>query len=250
MTLKSGSGQACAACKYQRRRCTSECVLAPFFPADQPKMFQNVHRLFGVKNIVNTLKELEPDQKAIAMKSMKFQATMRDKYPVYGCLVEIQQLSYQIQLAEEELQAVVHQLAYYRQNQQPQEIMSPTNDYLSQLQLGVAPPAGNSAMPLLRQDNFPGDYGPVRAALPVAASYSNPDYLDSRDINNGLWIQQQFVEKSWKILQTSKSKSKSKVKDSMLEVDRMAENQQKTAAACFCRPSPSSTTFHPRDDLV
>ncbi|KZV56519.1 LOB domain-containing protein 27 [Dorcoceras hygrometricum] len=118
MTLKSGSGQACAACKYQRRRCTSECVLAPFFPADQMKMFQNVHRLFGVKNIVNTLRELDPDQKAIAMKSMKSQATMRDKYPVYGCLVEIQQLSYQIQLAEEELQAVLQQLAYYRQSQQ------------------------------------------------------------------------------------------------------------------------------------
>ncbi|XP_075491259.1 LOB domain-containing protein 27-like [Primulina tabacum] len=188
MTLKSGSGQACAACKYQRRRCTSECVLAPFFPADQPKMFQNVHRLFGVKNIVNTLRELDPDQKAIAMKSMKFHATMRDKYPVYGCLVEIQQLAYKIQLAEEELQAVLQQLAYYRQNQQQE--MSSTNDYLSQLQLGVAPPAENSAMPVLRQENIPADYGSVRAALPVA-TYSNADYLDSRE-SNGLWIQQQF----------------------------------------------------------
>ncbi|XP_073036400.1 LOB domain-containing protein 27-like [Primulina eburnea] len=188
MTVKSGSGQACAACKYQRRRCTSECVLAPFFPADQPKIFQNVHRLFGVKNIVNTLRQLDPDQKAIAMKSMKFQATMRDKYPVYGCLVEIQQLSYQIQLAEEELQAVLQQLAYYRQNHQQE--MSPTNDYLSQLQLGVSPPAENSAMLVLRQENIPADYGPVSASLPVA-SYSNADYLDCRD-NNGLWIQQQF----------------------------------------------------------
>ncbi|XP_073269244.1 LOB domain-containing protein 27-like [Primulina huaijiensis] len=184
MTLKSGSGQACAACKYQRRRCTSECVLAPFFPADQPKMFQNVHRLFGVKNIVNTLRELDPDQKAIAMKSMKFHATMRDKYPVYGCLVEIQQLAYQIQLAEEELQVVLQQLEYCRQNQQQE--MSPTNDYLSQLQLGVAPPVGNSAM----QENIPADYGSVRAAPPVA-SYSNADYLESRE-SNGLWIQQQF----------------------------------------------------------
>ncbi|XP_075480375.1 LOB domain-containing protein 27-like [Primulina tabacum] len=188
MTVKSGSGQACAACKYQRRRCTSECVLAPFFPADQPKIFQNVHRLFGVKNIVNTLRQLDPDQKAIAMKSMKFQATMRDKYPIYGCLVEIQQLSYQIQLAEEELQAVLQQLAYYRQNHQQE--MSPTNDYLSRLQLGVSPPAENSAMLVLRQENIPADYGPVSASLPVA-SYSNTDYLDCRD-NNGLWIQQQF----------------------------------------------------------
>ncbi|XP_057791953.1 LOB domain-containing protein 27-like [Salvia miltiorrhiza] len=154
MTIKSGTGQACAACKYQRRRCTPECLLAPFFPADQPKMFQNVHRLFGVKNIQNLLKELGPDhhQKATAMKSIKFHATMRDKYPVWGCMVEIQHLTYQIQLAEDELQAVLHQIAFYRQQQhqhQPQQDhpLSPTaaDDYISELQLGMAPPGNDAA---------------------------------------------------------------------------------------------------------
>ncbi|KAI3464007.1 hypothetical protein Pfo_020670 [Paulownia fortunei] len=191
MTLKSGTGQACAACKYQRRRCTPECLLAPFFPADQPKMFQNVHRLFGVKNIQNLLKELGPDQKAMAMKSIKFHATMRDKYPVYGCMAEIQQLTYQIQMVEEELQAVLQQLAYYRQQHQQQQEMSPTDDYLSELQLGMAPPGnGNAALSLVHEDNPP-QYNGV-TALPIApqVSYSNSgnadysiNYLDFKENN-------------------------------------------------------------------
>ncbi|KAL6549342.1 hypothetical protein OROHE_008459 [Orobanche hederae] len=188
MTIKSGTGQACAACKFQRRRCTPECLLAPFFPADQHKMFQNVHRLFGVKNIQNLLKELSPDQKPMAMKSIKFHAAMRDKYPVYGCLVEIQQLTYQIQMAEEELQAVLQQLACYRQQQQRE--MSATTEYLSELQLGMAPP-GNTAMSLVTEDN-PAQYDNV-ADLPIGpeiSSYSNNgnadyglNYLDFKENN-------------------------------------------------------------------
>ncbi|KAH6801231.1 LOB domain-containing protein 27 [Perilla frutescens var. hirtella] len=200
MTIKSGTGQACAACKYQRRRCTPECLLAPFFPADQPKMFTNVHRLFGVKNIQNLLKELGPDhnQKAMAMKSIKFHATMRDKYPVWGCMVDIRHLSYQIQIAEEELQAVLHQLSYYRQQQQQQQnINTDATDYISELQLGMAPP-GNSALSLVHD----GSQSPYNAAFttlqqpvvgaPQVSSYSNSsnnadyniNYLDFKEMNN------------------------------------------------------------------
>ncbi|CAA0826631.1 LOB domain-containing protein 27 [Striga hermonthica] len=212
MTLKNGTGQACAACKYQRRRCTPECLLAPFFPADQPKMFQYVHRLFGVKNIQNLLKELSPEQKPMAMKSIKFHAAMRDKYPVYGCLVEIQQLTYQIQMAEEELQAILQQLAYYRQQQQQQQQqqhhqqeVSATTEYLSELQLGMAPPGPNTTMTLVQDEsnnnnnnsngnNNPAQYNNV-ADLPIGpgpqiSSYSNScngdygiTYLDFKESN-------------------------------------------------------------------
>ncbi|KAE8672560.1 hypothetical protein F3Y22_tig00111837pilonHSYRG00296 [Hibiscus syriacus] len=37
MTLKGGATSACTACKYQRRKCIPECLLAPYFPADQTK---------------------------------------------------------------------------------------------------------------------------------------------------------------------------------------------------------------------
>ncbi|CAA2980409.1 LOB domain-containing 27-like [Olea europaea subsp. europaea] len=128
MNLKSGTEEACAACKYQRRRCTSDCSLAPYFPADQPKVFQNAHKLFGVKNTLKILKQLDPTQRVIAMKSIKYQANMRDRFPVYGCLAEIQLLYCQIQAGEEELLAVLAQLAFYRQNHQEQQEISSTNE--------------------------------------------------------------------------------------------------------------------------
>ncbi|GER50011.1 LOB domain-containing protein [Striga asiatica] len=147
MTLKSGSGQACAACKHQRRRCNPDCILAPFFPADQSRVFQNVHRLFGVKHVQNLLKNLGPHEQVMAVKSIKFHAAMREKYPVYGCLVEIQNLGYQIQVAEEELQVLLQQLVYYRQQQQQQRQAGGTNDYSypsSQVQLGIINPSSHA----------------------------------------------------------------------------------------------------------
>ncbi|WMV17468.1 hypothetical protein MTR67_010853 [Solanum verrucosum] len=107
---------SCAACKYQRRKCTSECVLAPYFPANQPKKFQNAHRLFGVRNMVKILDELkDEDQKSDAMKSIIFESDMREKFPVYGCVECISYLRQQLQITLQELQDVQSQLEFYRQ---------------------------------------------------------------------------------------------------------------------------------------
>ncbi|GER27727.1 LOB domain-containing protein [Striga asiatica] len=104
MTVKGGSTPACAVCKYQRRRCSLNCPLAPYFPANQPKMFQNVHRLFGVSNVTKILESLDnPIHKDDAMKSIIFEAEMRHNFPVQGCCVILSQLRFQIQCALEEL---------------------------------------------------------------------------------------------------------------------------------------------------
>ncbi|KAF8087041.1 hypothetical protein N665_0601s0007 [Sinapis alba] len=116
MTLKGGTSGACAACKYQRRRCAADCPLAPYFPAEQPKLFQNVHRLFGVRSIAKILENLDESQKPEAMKSIIFQSYVRDRNPIHGCLGITQQLQYMIWLAEEELKAVNSQLQIYRNN--------------------------------------------------------------------------------------------------------------------------------------
>ncbi|CAK9184753.1 unnamed protein product [Ilex paraguariensis] len=198
MTLKGGTSQACAACKYQRRKCTPDCPLAPYFPPDQPKTFQNAHRLFGVKNISKILKHLDPTQKMEAMRSIIFQSDVRDKYPVYGCWGMICQLQYQILQSQEELQAVHAQLAFYRQQQQ-QEMSSAPNDSMSQLQLGMAPPT--NALTLFHQD-APENYNAV-TALPIASHHSysnggnagyNSDYIESKDNNvvHSLWTQQAY----------------------------------------------------------
>ena len=106
MTIKGGTSQACAACKYQRRRCSKDCALAPYFPADQPKMFQNAHRLFGVCNIMKILKQVHPSQKDETMTSIIYESNMRSRFPVHGCCGVIWQLHYQIQQVAEELRLV------------------------------------------------------------------------------------------------------------------------------------------------
>lgn len=196
MTLKGGTTQACAACKFQRRKCTPECVLAPYFPADQPKIFLNVHKLFGVSNIVKILKILEPTQKKPAMDSIITQANYRDKYPVHGCWEEICRLQYQIWMLEEELHAVYQQLEMCRQQQQ-----LPHDDVTSQLELGMGPRSSNS-LTLFNNTPQPQNYNTVAAPLSVSQqhSYSNsnsmdynnsPLYMDSKDnvMNPNLWLQ-------------------------------------------------------------
>ncbi|CAL0325393.1 unnamed protein product [Lupinus luteus] len=200
MTLKGGTNQACAACKYQRRKCTSECLLAPYFPADQPKIFLNVHKLFGVSNIVKILKIIEPNQKKIAMDSIIIQSNYRNKYPVHGCCEEICRLQYQILWAEEELQAVYQQLETCRQQQQAS--MPGYMNVASHLDLGMATPDTN-ALALFDHSPQPQTYNDTvaaAAALPVVQqnSYSNSNsfdynsslYLESKDdTTNPLWVQ-------------------------------------------------------------
>lgn len=48
---KQGAVSPCAACKLLRRRCTQECLFAPYFPADEPQKFANVHKVFGASNV-------------------------------------------------------------------------------------------------------------------------------------------------------------------------------------------------------
>ncbi|KAI8528960.1 hypothetical protein RHMOL_Rhmol12G0188900 [Rhododendron molle] len=103
----------CAACKHQRRECDDDCLFAPYFPPHQPKTFRNVHRLFHFVGVMKTLR-LGPTQRAEAMKSIIYQADMREKFPVHGCLGVIRRLEHQTDLALEELRDVRSQLVRYR----------------------------------------------------------------------------------------------------------------------------------------
>jgi len=50
-----GGGSPCASCKLLRRRCTKDCIFAPFFPADDPHKFAIVHKVFGASNVSKML---------------------------------------------------------------------------------------------------------------------------------------------------------------------------------------------------
>ncbi|KAJ1289444.1 hypothetical protein BS78_02G164500 [Paspalum vaginatum] len=111
----SGQNQACAACKYQRRKCNPDCPLAPYFPADQQRLFLNAHRLFGVSNIQKTLHRIDPVKGPEAMWTLIYQSEARAADPVHGCVAIINALREQIRDTEIELQHVRQQIDIYRQ---------------------------------------------------------------------------------------------------------------------------------------
>ncbi|KAH7299179.1 hypothetical protein KP509_25G076300 [Ceratopteris richardii] len=109
--------QACAACKFQRRKCHPECPLAPYFPPDQPRQFMNVHKLYGVSNTLRILKQVDPSKRHDAMKSILYEADARDRDPVHGCYGIITLLQTQAEILREELEYVRLQLRIHQHNQ-------------------------------------------------------------------------------------------------------------------------------------
>ncbi|XP_059277539.1 uncharacterized protein LOC132031574 [Lycium ferocissimum] len=129
-----GNGsQACAACKYQRRKCASDCPLAPYFPAEKQKDFLNAHKLFGVSNILKVLKNVAPFQKDNAMKTLIFEANIRAEDPVGGCYRVILNLHRQINLYQAELQFVYGEIfrAQAAAIQEQRNINATTNSTVS-----------------------------------------------------------------------------------------------------------------------
>ncbi|CAK9855389.1 unnamed protein product, partial [Sphagnum jensenii] len=97
------SHSPCAACKFLRRKCTAECVFAPYFPPDQPHKFANVHKIFGASNITKLLNELPQHQREDAVNSLAYEADARVKDPVYGCVGAISLLQRQVAQLQNEL---------------------------------------------------------------------------------------------------------------------------------------------------
>ncbi|XP_050383975.1 LOB domain-containing protein 22 [Argentina anserina] len=126
-TKGNGNTQACAACKYQRRKCAPDCILAPYFPHDRQRQFLNAHKLFGVSNITKIIKPLTQHQKEEAMRTIIFQSDVRASDPVGGCYRIIHELQRLIEYNKAELDIVLHQLAICRaqaqQHQQQQPII-------------------------------------------------------------------------------------------------------------------------------
>ncbi|KAJ8563698.1 hypothetical protein K7X08_032150 [Anisodus acutangulus] len=123
----------CAACKILRRRCVEKCVLAPYFPPNDPIKFTTAHRVFGASNIIKFLQELPESQRADAVSSMVYEANSRLRDPVYGCAGAICQLQKQVselqaQLAKAQAEVVNMQcqqanlmaLIYMEMGQSPQ----------------------------------------------------------------------------------------------------------------------------------
>jgi hypothetical protein len=138
-----GGGSPCASCKLLRRRCTKDCIFAPFFPADDPHKFAIVHKVFGASNVSKMLQvrssssnqlsdflimieasvrrvlsdnawatkqELPVQQRGDAVSSLVYEANARVRDPVYGCVGaisflqnQVSQLQMQLAVAQAEI---------------------------------------------------------------------------------------------------------------------------------------------------
>ncbi|PHT56933.1 LOB domain-containing protein 36, partial [Capsicum baccatum] len=109
----SSSSSPCAACKFLRRKCTQECVFAPYFPPDQPQKFANVHKVFGASNVAKLLNELNAAQREDAVNSLAYEAEYRLRDPVYGCVGLISLLQHKLKQVQDDLLAAKKELTNY-----------------------------------------------------------------------------------------------------------------------------------------
>ncbi|XP_004511963.1 LOB domain-containing protein 10-like [Cicer arietinum] len=111
--MTSSSNSPCAACKSLRRKCTRECVFAPYFPPDNPQRFTYVHKVFGASNVTKLLNELDATQRDDAVKSLAYEAEARFRDPVYGCVGLISLLQHKLRQIQGELNNAKKELATY-----------------------------------------------------------------------------------------------------------------------------------------
>ncbi|KAK6923011.1 Lateral organ boundaries, LOB [Dillenia turbinata] len=109
----SSSNSPCAACKFLRRKCTQECVFAPYFPPDEPQKFAYVHKVFGASNVAKLLNELNAAQRKDAVDSLAYEAEARLRDPVYGCVGYISVLKQRLQQVQNDLDIAKKELATY-----------------------------------------------------------------------------------------------------------------------------------------
>ncbi|KAF8085478.1 hypothetical protein N665_0666s0026 [Sinapis alba] len=109
----ASSSSPCAACKFLRRKCTQECVFAPYFPPDNPQKFSYVHKVFGASNVAKLLNELAPNQREDAVNSLFYEAEARLRDPVYGCVGLISILQHRHKQLQQDLENAKKELAAY-----------------------------------------------------------------------------------------------------------------------------------------
>ncbi|PAN38050.1 hypothetical protein PAHAL_7G143000 [Panicum hallii] len=117
-TPGSGGGSpppGCAACRHKRQRCPPGCALAPYFPADDPDRFRSVLRVFGVKNLLRTLREVPRPRWDACVRTIVHESRMRLADPVRGCVGAIEDLEAQLVDTAVELEVLRRRQEAYQQ---------------------------------------------------------------------------------------------------------------------------------------
>ncbi|KAF3617841.1 LOB domain-containing protein 15 [Capsicum annuum] len=104
----------CAACKLLRRKCAEECPFSLYFSPHEPQKFAVVHKVFGASNVSKLLMEVAENQRADAANSLVYEANVRLRDPVYGCMGAISSLNQQVQSLQAELNAIRAEILRYK----------------------------------------------------------------------------------------------------------------------------------------
>ncbi|XP_009630762.1 LOB domain-containing protein 21-like [Nicotiana tabacum] len=123
------SSSSCAACKFLKRRCSPNCQFAPYFRSDEPKKFANVHKVFGASNVSKILNEVPEDQREDTVNSLVYEAEVRLRDPVYGCIGAIASLQRKMAELQHDLMLARTRLAYFATKQNPTTNCSLMLDY-------------------------------------------------------------------------------------------------------------------------
>ncbi|MED6223852.1 LOB domain-containing protein 15, variant 2 [Stylosanthes scabra] len=138
----------CAACKLLRRRCAEECPFSPYFSPHEPQKFAAVHKVFGASNVSKMLMEVGEGQRADAANSLVYEANLRLRDPVYGCMGAISSLQQQIQTLQAEVSAVRSEILKYKYREAATATLISMNHHHPHL-----PPNNNNQAPIIINNN-------------------------------------------------------------------------------------------------
>ncbi|GFY99584.1 lateral organ boundaries-domain 16 [Actinidia rufa] len=110
--MAAGAGSPCGACKFLRRKCSADCVFAPYFCSEQgPARFAAIHKVFGASNVSKLLLHMPVPDRCEAVVTITYEAQARMRDPVYGCVAHIFALQQQVACLQAQLMQVKAQLA-------------------------------------------------------------------------------------------------------------------------------------------
>ncbi|KAF5930724.1 hypothetical protein HYC85_031597 [Camellia sinensis] len=121
----------CAACKLLRRRCAEECPFSPYFSPHEPHKFAAVHKVFGASNVSKMLMEVPESQRADAANSLVYEANVRLRDPVYGCMGAISALQQQLESLQAELNSVRAEIFRYKYTEAATNIIAASSNHAS-----------------------------------------------------------------------------------------------------------------------
>ncbi|PIN22464.1 hypothetical protein CDL12_04830 [Handroanthus impetiginosus] len=107
------SSSSCAACKFLKRRCSPDCQFRPYFRSDEYDKFAKVHKVFGASNVIKILNQVPEDQRPAAVNSLVYEAEVRLRDPIYGCIGAIASLQHKMVKLQHDLILARARLASY-----------------------------------------------------------------------------------------------------------------------------------------